>query len=80
MSGFKAEILFNQGAFIKESVDNLQAAAIWGGIFAFAVLYFFLRRFRMTMIVNMAIHLSILITLTTKYFIGWTLNLITMMG
>ncbi len=80
MSGFKAEILFNQGAFIKESVDNLQNAAIWGGIFAFAVLYFFLRRFRMTMIVNMAIPLSILITLTTMYFIGWTLNLITMMG
>jgi len=80
LSGFEMEILFNQGAFIKESLDNLQNAAMWGGIFAFAVLYFFLRRVRMTLILNMAIPLSILITITFMYFIGWTLNLITMMG
>ncbi len=80
LSGFDVEILFNQGSFIEESIDNLQNAAMWGGIFAFAVLYFFLRRFRMTLIVNMAIPLSLLITITFLYFIGWTLNLITMMG
>ncbi|TFH01976.1 MAG: efflux RND transporter permease subunit, partial [Calditrichales bacterium] len=80
LKGFKAEILFNQGSFIKESIDNLESAALWGGFFAFAVLYFFLRRFRMTLIVSLAIPLSILITMTTMYFIGWTLNLITMMG
>ena len=80
LSGFEAEILFNQGTFITESIENLQNAAIWGGIFAFAVMYFFLRRFRMTLIVNMAIPLSILVTITFMYFIGWTLNLITMMG
>jgi len=80
LSGFNVEILFNQGEFIKESIDNLQNAAMWGGIFAFAVLYFFLRRFRMTLIVNLAIPLSILITITVLYFSGWTLNLITMMG
>jgi len=80
LAGFDVEILFNQGSFIEESIDNLQNAAMWGGIFAFAVLYFFLRRFRMTMIVNMAIPLSLLITIAFLYFIGWTLNLITMMG
>ena len=80
LSGFKVEILFNQGTYIKESIDNLQNAALWGGFFAFTVLYFFLRRFRMTMIVITAIPLSVLITLATMYFIGWTLNLITMMG
>lgn len=80
VSGFDVEILFNQGSFIKESIENLQNAAIWGGIFAFAVLYFFLRRFRMTMIVNLAIPLSLMITITFFYFFGWTLNIITMMG
>ena len=80
LSGFDVEILFNQGSFIKESIENLQNAALWGGIFAFAVLYFFLRRFRMTIIVNMAIPLSIMITIGFLYFFGWTLNLITMMG
>jgi HAE1 family hydrophobic/amphiphilic exporter-1 len=80
LSGFRVEILFNQGSFIKESIENLQNAAFWGGIFAFSVLYFFLRRFRMTLILCLAIPLSLLITLTTMYFIDWTLNLITMMG
>ncbi|WP_456405519.1 efflux RND transporter permease subunit [Caldithrix abyssi] len=80
LTGFKMEVLFNQGHFIEESVNNLQKAGIWGGFFAFLVLYFFLRRFRMTMIVIVAIPLSILISLTIIYFIGWSMNLITMMG
>ena len=80
LSGFEIEVLFNQGASIESSVDTLQRTAMWGGVFAFFVLYFFLRRFRMTMIVVLAIPLSILITLTVLYFIGWSLNVITMMG
>jgi len=80
LNSFSFEILFNQGQFIEESIDNLQSAGIWGGFFAFAVLYFFLRRLRMTIIVNLAIPLSVLVTLTVMYFMGWTLNLITMMG
>ncbi len=80
LSGFKMEILFDQGKFIEESVDNLKNAGLWGGFFAFLVLYFFLRRFRMTLIVIVAIPLSILISLTVIYFIGWSMNLITMMG
>jgi len=58
----------------------LQNAGLWGGFFALLVLFFFLRRIRMTIILNIAIPLSILVSLTILYFIGWTLNLITMMG
>lgn len=80
LTGFRIETLFNQGDFIQDSIDNLKRTAMWGGLFAFCVLYFFLRRLRMTLIVNLAIPLSLLITLTVMYFIGWSLNLITMMG
>ncbi len=80
LSGFRMETLFNQGELIEESVGNLQRTGMWGGLFAFFVLYFFLRRTRMTFIVILAIPLSLLITVTVLYFIGWTLNLITMMG
>ncbi len=80
LAGIKMDVLFNQGHFIEESIRNLQNAAIWGGLFAFLVLYFFLRRLRMTIILIIAIPLSILISLTILYFIGWSLNLITMMG
>ncbi len=80
LSGFSTEFLFNQGDFIEESVDNLINTALWGGMFAFLVLYFFLRRFRMTTIVTIAIPFSVLISLTIVYFIGWSLNIIVMMG
>ncbi|MFQ5629104.1 MAG: efflux RND transporter permease subunit [bacterium] len=80
LASFKIDILFNQGDWIGESVDNLQRAAMWGGIFAFFILFFFLRRFRMTIIVNVAIPLSIMVTIIVLYFAGWTLNLMTMMG
>jgi HAE1 family hydrophobic/amphiphilic exporter-1 len=80
LADFQIEILLNQGDFILESIDNLKNAGIWGGLFAFLVLYFFLRRLRMTTILIFAIPLSTLISLTVLYFIGWSLNLITMMG
>jgi len=80
LAGFTMEVLFNQGEFIEGSVDNLQNAGLWGGFFALLVLYFFLRRMRMTLILNVAIPLSLMVSLTILYFIGWSLNLITMMG
>ena len=80
LKSIKAQILFNQGQYIQDSVDNLKKAGIWGGLFALLVLYFFLRRIRMTLILNVAIPLSILVSLTILYFMGWSLNLITMMG
>ncbi len=80
LASFQIEKLFNQGEWIMESIDNLKRTGMWGGIFAFLVLFFFLRRLRMTLIVNLAIPLSVLVTIIVMYFIGWTLNLITMMG
>lgn len=80
ISDFEMQVLFNQGEMISGSVKNLQKSAVWGGMFALCVIFFFLRRFRMTIIVTIAIPLSIMISLTVLYFIGWTLNLVTMMG
>ncbi|MBN2011609.1 efflux RND transporter permease subunit [candidate division KSB1 bacterium] len=80
LAGYRAEFLFNQGELINESIENLTHTGLWGGFFAFAVLLFFLRRFRMTSIVSLALPLSVLIALTVIYFVGWTLNMITMMG
>ena len=73
-------LLFIQGDLIEESIKNLIDTALWGGVFALLVIFFFLRRLRMTLIMTLAIPLSILISLTITYFIGWTLNTVTMMG
>ena len=44
------------------------------------MLLFFLRAVRMTLIITLAIPLSVTATVATIYFLGWSLNLITMMG
>ena len=74
------EILWDQGKHVSESVENLTKSGLWGGLFAALVLFLFLRAVRMTLIITLAIPLSILATLTVLYFVGWSLNIGTMMG
>jgi HAE1 family hydrophobic/amphiphilic exporter-1 len=72
--------LFDQGAAILESLDTLLDSGRIGAIFAFVVLYFFLRRLRVTMIITLAIPLSILIALTVMFFAGESLNILSLLG
>jgi len=73
-------VFFNQGNLISESINNVKTTMLWGAFFAFLVLFFFLRRIRITLMLTLAIPLSLLIALMIIYSIGWTLNTITMMG
>ncbi|MCZ6632220.1 MAG: efflux RND transporter permease subunit [bacterium] len=73
-------VFFDQGRFIEGSIDNLQTTGIWGGFFAALVLLFYLRTVRMTAIITLAIPLCVMITITVLYFVGWSLNVYTMMG
>ncbi|MGH1366591.1 MAG: efflux RND transporter permease subunit [Calditrichia bacterium] len=80
LSELDINLIFVQGEFIEEAVNNLRDTAMWGGFFAILILLLFLRNIRMTIIMMFAIPLSILIALVCVYFIGWTLNVITMMS
>ena len=79
-SKMEFHVLFNQAKHILDTVDDLKMTGLWGGIFAVGVLLFFLRRVWMTSIITLAIPLSILISLMVMYFMGWSLNIMTMMG
>jgi HAE1 family hydrophobic/amphiphilic exporter-1 len=72
--------LFSQGEIITESLDTLLNSGKVGGIIALLVLFFFLRRFRMTLIVTLSIPVSIVIALTVMYFAGESLNILTLLA
>jgi HAE1 family hydrophobic/amphiphilic exporter-1 len=72
--------LFDQGAVIMESLSTLLTSGRIGGIVALLVLFFFLRRFRMTLIVALSIPVSIVIALTVMYFVGESLNILTLLA
>lgn len=72
--------LFDQGEVITESLDTLFNSGKIGGIIALLVLFFFLRRLRMTLIVTLSIPVSIVIALTVMYFVGESLNILTLLA
>ncbi len=76
---FDTEI-FNQSNFISKSVSNLQQSLLEGAIFVIIVLFFFLMNMRTTIISVIAIPLSIIVTLIALYFMGFTINTMTLGG
>jgi hydrophobic/amphiphilic exporter-1 (mainly G- bacteria), HAE1 family len=76
----KFDVFFDQGKEVRDAIGNLEEAGLWGGMFAAIIIYIFLRTPRMTGILTLSIPLSLLCTVVVLFFIGWTLNMATMMG
>ena len=80
LTGFDLKIHMNQGAIVMEQLNTLFTNGGIGAFFAACVLYIFLRRARMTVIIAGAIPLCLFIAVATMYFAGETLNLLTILG
>ncbi|HHN75196.1 MAG TPA: efflux RND transporter permease subunit [Acidobacteria bacterium] len=74
------DVLFDQGEVIHTSINQLRDTGLIGSFFALIILYFFLRRLRVTLLITLAIPTSLLAALVVMYFAGASINLITMMG
>lgn len=70
----------NQGNFIERSIRNVAESVLYGGGLAVFVLLFFLRNIRSTIVISLAIPISIIATFALVYFGGLTLNLMTLGG
>ncbi len=80
MAGINIYFMDNVADGIVSSLRELLEAGLLGAFFATLVLYFFLRRFSTTLIVTLAVPISLLITVAALYFFGLSLNILTMMG
>jgi len=72
--------VINQGNFIERSIQNVARSVLYGGALAIFVLLFFLRNIRSTVVISLAIPISIIATFALLYFGGFTLNLMTLGG
>lgn len=70
----------DQSTFIKQSISNVQSSAIYGGLLAIFILYLFLRNGSSTLIIAVAIPISVVATFGMLYFGGMTLNQMTFGG
>ncbi|MGB9824838.1 MAG: efflux RND transporter permease subunit [Candidatus Hydrothermia bacterium] len=71
---------FDQAKFIKKSASNTVNNAIIGAILAAFMIFIFLLDLRPTIVIAVAIPLSVLISFTVLYFLGYSLNMMTLAG
>ncbi len=72
--------VINQGNFIERSIANVTRSVFYGGGLAVLVLLLFLRNLRSTLVIALAIPISIVATFAALFFGGFTLNLMTLGG
>jgi len=80
LEGIDSFTFFNQAEQITDSLRSLLQAGFFGSILAVAILYVFLRRVGMTLVVALAIPLSILGTAVFLFLTHRSLNVLSMMG
>jgi hydrophobic/amphiphilic exporter-1 (mainly G- bacteria), HAE1 family len=80
MRDVRVYALGDQAEGVTSSLSDLLTGGAIGALFAFAVLYLFLRQAATTLIVIACVPFSILITLSVMYFFGISLNILSMMG
>jgi HAE1 family hydrophobic/amphiphilic exporter-1 len=66
--------------YIKRAISNVRSSAVCGGTLAAVILFLFLHNLRSTLIIGVAIPISIVATFGLMYFSGYTLNIMTFGG
>ncbi|HYF93017.1 MAG TPA: efflux RND transporter permease subunit [Symbiobacteriaceae bacterium] len=78
--GVKSSVLMDQSKMVLTSVNSIAESGWQGGLLAIVVLFLFLRHFRATLAVAIAIPISVVTTFGPLFFGGVTLNLMSMGG
>ncbi|ASJ21846.1 multidrug transporter [Brachyspira hampsonii] len=78
--GVEYEILFNSADNVNEAIKGVLDTAWQGGLFAVIILMLYLWNVKTVSIIAVSIPISIIITFTLMYFLGITLNIISLSG
>lgn len=78
--GIKYEILLNSADNVNESINGVLETAWQGSLFAVIILMLYLWNIKTVSIIAISIPISIIITFTLMYFMGITLNIISLSG
>ncbi len=73
-------IVNDQSVFIQNAVDEVRNAAVYGGILAVFILYLFLRSIKSTLIISLAIPISVIVTFFFMYMTDVSLNIMSLGG
>ena len=80
LPGYQLSVVTNQGKFISDAIYEVEETAMIGIILAVFVLFIFLRRIGTTLIVSIAMPISIIATFNLMYFNDLSINIMTLGG
>ncbi len=78
--GMKLDIAFDSSKFIEEAVHEVLVSLGIAILLVFLVTFLFLRTLRATLVPAVAIPVSIIGTFTVTYFLGYSLNILTLLA
>lgn len=78
--GYNAVLLDDQASFIDSSISNVLTSILIGGALAIIVIYLFLRKVRVSLVIAITMPLSVLATLICLNLMGITLNMVSLGG
>jgi HAE1 family hydrophobic/amphiphilic exporter-1 len=78
--GISLEVLSDNTTMISATLNQVYSNAIQGALLGMLILFIFLRNIKGTLIIGLAIPISILLTIMFMAIFGFTLNLLTMTG
>ena len=70
----------DRSTFIRESVEDVQVTLVLGGILTVLIVFVFLNSWRSTVITGLALPVSVISTFIIMRALGFTLNVLTLMG
>ncbi len=71
-------IINDSSTFITRSITNVRGTVLWGGLFVIVVSFLFLRNIRSSLVIALTIPFSLIIAFCYMYFMGWTINMISL--
>jgi hydrophobic/amphiphilic exporter-1 (mainly G- bacteria), HAE1 family len=79
-AGWSMTTVRDQSAYIQAAVHAVQEHLVLGSLLAAAIVFLFLKRFRLTLIAAVAIPTSLIATFAAMSYMGFTLNVITLLA
>ncbi len=79
-AGTEIQIVRDTSVFIREAVADVQNTLILGGLLTVLIVFLFLNSWRSTVITGLTLPISVISSFIVMYFLGMTLNMLTLMA
>lgn len=79
-AGMKTELIIDQSKYIRENAHEVEISIVFGGAMAILIILIFMLDLRSTIISAFALPTSVIATFFLMYALGFTLNMMTLLG